>query len=136
MRAEQTFTLTIDLERPRLVLSRRGATNGKAQRLLTSDGPPAQRLVLAALSLIHRDGRSIARLEEQGRGRYRLREAPGARLALLLWALAPIQKPSRAAVVRDAITAASDEEVYYWFSRVISRRGQALRALRILLAGE
>jgi hypothetical protein len=67
----------------------------------------------------------------------------GARLALLLWALAPIQKPSRAAMVRAGIAAMVDEEVYYWYAKAQGapqelgrrRRQNALKALRVLLAG-
>ena len=73
-----------------------------------------------------------------------LTEERGARLALLLLAAFPIQKSSRASVIRSEIASMSDEEVYYWYAKAVGGeeeslgqlRGNALKALRILLAGE
>jgi len=96
------------------------------------------------LDLLHRSGFSLARLEEKGGGRLRLPEGLGARVLLLLWALAPIRKPSRAALVRAGIVDMVEEEVYYWYAKAEGGPGEArrqrrentLKALRILLAGE
>lgn len=135
-RLEQAFTLTIDCRQPRIVLSRRGSQDDAAERLLTYRGRVAARLLPVVYTALHNSGERLSSLEEREHGRYRLREAAGARLALTLWALAPLKKPGRASVIRDAIAAMSDEEVYYWFSRAVAYRGRALQALRILLAGE
>ena len=136
MNSEQAFTLTVDLRRPRLVLSRRDNQSNEPERLLTLEGDSVARLMPAVGAFLHNNGRQQAQLEAKGWGRYRLREAQGARVALGLWALWPIQKSVRATLVREGILSMSDEEVYFWFSRVKSRGGQALKALRILLAGE
>lgn len=145
---EKPFTLTLDLEAPRLVLSQRGFfSNGRpseTRRLITLQGRRTQLLLPVTLELLHKEGFSVAKLEEKRRGRARLVEPLGARIALLLWAVAPIQKPSRASVVRAGILAMSDEELYYWYAKAEARspntarqqRNNALKALRILLAGE
>jgi hypothetical protein len=147
------FTLTVDLQAPRIVISHRhistataqgaSAKNDRATRLVTLEGARARAALPALLELLHRSGYSLPRLEEKGRGRFRLSEGPGARAALMLRALAPIQKPSRASLVRAGILAMVDEEIFYWYAKAsldrgrASRRSQnALKALRILLAGE
>ena len=76
--------------------------------------------------------------------RLRLLETDGARLALLLWTIGPLQKPSRASLIKAGLSEMSDEEVYYWYAKAENgegpsaqqRRGNALKALRMLLAGE
>lgn len=156
---DRPFTLTLHLDSPRIVVSLRGAfgvgntnlpqgqRNGAqpgTRRLLTLGGPRARSLLPTVLDTLHHSGFSLARLEEKGGGRFRLPEALGARLALLLWALAPIQKQSRAALVRAGIVGMVDEEVYYWYAKAEGgqpeagnqRRRNTLKALRILLAGE
>jgi hypothetical protein len=136
--ALRPFTLTVDLVTPHLVLSQRShdGHTSEPQRLVTLDGARAKSLTSTVVELLHKGGFSAARLEERGRGRVRLSEAGGARLTLLLWALGPIQKPSRAALVRAGVAALTDEEVYYWYAKAQGHRGNALKALRILLAGE
>ena len=157
---EKPFTLTLDLTLPRLTLSLRpqrafgpqeASSNGsgeyrpaKTKRLLTLEGRRARLLQQVVLEALHKAGISLPQLEEKSGGRVHLSEASGARLALLLWALAPIQKPSRAALVQAGIAAMSDEEVYYWYARAeggqapsaSQQRNNTLKALRILLAGE
>lgn len=157
---EKPFALTLDLESQRVTLSLRqsrlsllpesypnGRNKGqddRARRLLTLNGRRAKILQPLVLEALHRSGASIARLEEKKVGRARLAEAEGARLALTLWALAPLQKPSRASLVQAGISAMSDEEVYYWYAKAEGgpsttsqqRRNNTLKALRILLAGE
>lgn len=141
------FTLTVRLGVPRLALSLR--TPGRdgtptTERLVTLEGGRAQLTLPTVLDLLHRAGFSLPKLEAKGGGWMRLPEPLGARLALLLWAVAPVQKPSRAALIRSGIAALVDEEVYYWYAKAEGsqgegarqRRSNALKALRILLAGE
>ena len=95
------------------------------------------------MEYLHRIGTVLPQLEGKGGGRVRLSEHDGARLVLMLWALAPLQKPSRSSLVKAGITAMSDEEVYYWYSRAEGtqsmtgrqQRNNTLKALRIMLAG-
>jgi hypothetical protein len=113
-------------------------------RLASLTGERAGLLLPTVLELLHRSGFSLPRLEERCGGRVRLPEDLGARVALLIWASAPLQKQSRAALVRAGILSMADEEVYYWYAKAEGdsdhpepqRRGNALKALRILLAGE
>ncbi len=144
--AYRPFTLTVDLHAPRIVVSYRGpspAENGKAERLITLQGPRARAVMPALLELLHGAGYSLPRLEARGRGRFRLGEWLGARVVLLLWALEPVQKPGRAALIRAGILSMVDEEVLYWYAKALvdrraawRRRQNALKALRVLLAGE
>ena len=145
---ERPFVLTIDLHTPRLTLSRREHPgNGhpvETRRLLSLAGSRLKPLLPTVLDILHRAGAPLVRLEEKGGGRVRVTEPVGARLALLLWAIGPVQKPSRAALIRSGIAELSDEEVYYWYAKAEggpsyfdrSWRNNALKALRILLAGE
>ena len=67
-----------------------------------------------------------------------LGEAAAVRLALAVNAAAPLNRPVRRLAVIEGVTAMSDEEAYYWYSK--TRRPdsgpRALRALRILLADD
>jgi hypothetical protein len=156
---EKPFTLTVDLEYPRIVVSLRDGhvRNSSAfagnemdsrrlstRRLAALGKSSARSLLPSVLALLHQWGFRIGKLEQRRRGRLRLAEDLGARIVLLLWTLAPIQKPSRAALVRAGITTMAEEEVYYWYAKaeggpseaVKQRRQNTLKALRILLAGE
>jgi hypothetical protein len=157
---DRPFTLTLDLARPSLTLSlrqtRRSSSAGRStandgngqsastRRLVALEGRRARLLQPVVLEELHKQGFFLAHLEEKGSWRVRLTEAAGARLALLLWALDPVQKPSRAALIQAGIAAMSDEEVYYWYAKSEGnlppggqqQRNNALKALRILLAGE
>ncbi|GBD14659.1 hypothetical protein HRbin25_00538 [bacterium HR25] len=139
------FTLTVDLQVPRIVISyRHPSANGRGtERLVALEGTRAKAVLPTLLELLHGAGYSLPRLEERGRGRYRLGEGLGARIVLLLWALGPIQKPSRASLVRTGVLAMVDEEVLYWYAKAagertvpVHRHQNALKALRVLLAGE
>jgi len=153
------FTLVLDLESPRILVSVRGRpvvadtdrarspgnrARPDARRLITLGNSRASCLLPAVLELLHSAGFSLPRLEEKRRGRLRLTEDLGARLVLLLWAMTPIQKPSRAALVQSGIMSMVEEEVYYWYAKSEGQppgdggqqRQNTLKALRILLAGE
>lgn len=144
---DRPFTLTLDLRAPRIVVSLRGSSAAyypDTRRLLTLGGRRARFVLPVLLELLHRSGFSLPRLEEKGRSRLRLAEGTGARVVLLLWALAPIQKPSRAALVRTGVAAMVEEEVYFWYAKAEGgptestrrQRQSSLKALRILLAGD
>lgn len=156
---EKPFTLTVDFEYPRIVVSLRDghvrnnsafagnemdSRQSSTRRLVALGKSGARSLLPSVLELLHRWGFRISKLEDRRRGRLRLAEDPGARIVLLLWTLAPIQKPSRAALVLAGIAAMAEEEVYYWYAKAEGgpsetakqRRQNTLKALRILLAGE
>ena len=148
------FTLTVGLEDPRITLSvkrsldesddRKLASQKGSFRLVTLKGQRARMLMPFVLDAVHKSGRSVKRIAASQGGRTGLTEERGARLALLLLAAFPIQKSSRASVIRSEIASMSDEEVYYWYAKAVGGeeeslgqlRGNALKALRILMAGE
>lgn len=144
------FTLTLDLERrrPRFVLSIREAPQNGSKpatvRLASLTGERAGLLLPTVLDLLHKSGFPLRRLEARCGGRIRLPEGLGARVALLIWASAPLQKQSRAALVRAGVLAMADEEVYYWYAKAEGgpaesarrRRENTLKSLRVLLAGD
>ena len=153
------FAITINLDPPRLTLSLRRHRGSGSENSRTSQGangitPGTRRLLVLkarrakilepmVMEYLHQVGVVLPQLEGKGGGRVRLSEHDGARLVLMLWALAPLQKPSRSSLVKAGITAMSDEEVYYWYSRAEGtqsmtgrqQRNNTLKALRILLAG-
>ena len=93
------------------------------------------------LDLLNGSGVDVGSLDDQKRGRARLSEEFGARLALTLAAIAPIRKPSRSTLIRAGISEMSNEEVCYWYAKMseASRSpgaNNALRALRVMLPGE
>ncbi len=141
------FMLTVNPSIPRIVLSYRfPACNGEPHtlRLLTYEGPKVCELVTLAMDIAHKHRVPSDRFTKATGGRAGLPDAAGARLALLLWAMRPIHKPSRAALVKAGILAMPDEEVFYWYAKTeggsglsaSQRRRTALKALRTLLAGD
>ena len=69
---------------------------------------------------------------------FALREELGVRLGLTLLAVKPLRKTTRMADVSEQITGMTEEETYYWFSKITdSRQGRrSQKAMRILLAKE
>ena len=139
------FTLTVNHEVPRLVLSQHilGAAGRRSSstRVITIEGDKVVYLLPVLAELLHRSGFHPDRLELKARSVFRLEEADAARVGLLLKVVAPLQNVSRLRLARTGILDMSDEEVYYWYAKVASRNngdrgGTALRALRLLLGGE
>ena len=111
------------------------------QRVVTLAGRRASQHLPMTLDLLNRAGADVGRVDDRQGGRMRLSEERGARLALTLASVAPVQKPSRAALIRAGVSEMCDEEVYYWYAKMSgafepSGANNALRALRVLLAGE
>ena len=66
-----------------------------------------------------------------------LRESPGVRIALAMFATGPLRKHRRVGATLAAIDRLSDEEAYYWYGKCVGQSGRrAQRALRLLLAEE
>lgn len=72
------------------------------------------------------------------RAPFLLDEELGVRLGLLFLAVKPLRKVTRMSEISEQIRAMTEEEAYYWFSKItdngVGRRCQ--KALRILLAKE
>jgi len=127
----------------RLTISQRapGAPDSNQAELVAISGAPL-RLARDAIVNILREGGCkdphglIARP-----GACELDEAPGVRLALLMYALKPLRKRSRIRTISEAIAQMSPEATCYWFAKAHNgwdyhTRRRHLRALRILLAEE
>jgi len=136
MNSEQYFTLTLNPSKQRLVLSRSNGAAVKSQRIACLECEQFARFLPQVRRLLNSSGFKVQQLDGDKIARIRMREADGARLAIMLQAVSPLRKPARARLVQESIVSMSDEEVYYWSSRVVSRGSDALKALRILLAGE
>ena len=66
-----------------------------------------------------------------------LTEEAGVRLTLAILATAPVRRSERIDTIRSGLDAMTAEEVFYWYAHIRGdRSSQALKALRILLAGE
>ena len=66
-----------------------------------------------------------------------LSEEAGVRLTLTVLATAPVRRSERVDTIRNGIDTMTTEEVFYWYAHIRSdQSAQALKALRILLAGE
>jgi len=136
MNAENYFTLTLVPSKKRLVLSRSNGSLSKNRRLVCLNQEQFTRLLPQVRRLLNSGGFKWQRLDGDRVTRVRMREADGARLAIMLQAALPLRKPARVRLVQEGIISMSDEEVYYWSSRVDGRKNDALKALRILMAGE
>lgn len=141
------FLVTVNTVSPRIVISHQSdckegsRSQLRTRRIVTMDGRRAAQHMPLTLDLLNGSGVDIIRLDDRKRGRARLSEEYGARLALTLAAVAPVRKPSRATLIRAGIAEMSDEEICYWYAKMseASRSpgaNNALRALRVMLAGE
>lgn len=66
-----------------------------------------------------------------------LRESPGVRVALTMFATGPLRKHRRVDAAVAAIERLSDEEAYYWYGKCVGQSAsRARRSLRLLLAEE
>ena len=141
------FIVTLDTAIPRIVVSHQSVDVNEVgpqtvtQRIITLHGSRASQHLPMMLDLLNRAGADVGRVDDRQGGRVRMSEERGARLALTLASVAPVQKPSRAALIRAGVSEMCEEEVYYWYAKMSgafepSGANNALKALRVLLAGE
>ena len=146
-RYSKPFIVTLDTAVPRIVISHQSFdVNGigpqtSTQRIVTVEGRRASQHLPMTLDLLNHAGADVSTMDDRQGGRVHLSEERGARLALTLASVAPVQKPSRAALIRAGVSEMCDEEVYYWYAKMAgafepSGANNALKALRMLLAGE
>ena len=146
-RYSKPFIVTLDTSVPRIVVSHQSAdVNGAGrhtvtQRIVTLQGRRASQHMPMTLDMLNRAGADVGKVDDRHGGRLRLSEERGARFALTLASVAPVQKPSRAALIRAGVSEMCDEEVYYWYAKMAGKfepsgANNALKALRMLLAGE
>lgn len=114
-----------------------GAKNG-ARHLVTVGGAALQVVLDQVLDTLRREGYRPTVLRIGCDEPIELSEEAGVRLGLLFLAVKPLARVARMEAIASGIRAMPGEEAYYWFSKVSHQqgRGNALRALRVLLAAE
>jgi len=98
-------------------------------------GAPLRAGLSHVLEALRKSGYRPSALHRGRRRPFELREDVAVRLGLVLLALKPLRNSTRMERIAEAIQQMPDEEVYYWFSKVVSVRS-AQRAVRVLLGGE
>lgn len=110
-------------------------SNPRAIAHLPSDR--TERIIERVLDAVRLSGLQRSDLSANRREPLVLREAPGVRLALTMFATGPLRKHSRVEAVAAAIERLSEEESYYWYGKCVGETGgRSRRALRLLLAEE
>lgn len=118
------------------VASNGGVTVPQQLALLNGDG---LRVVADhVLDALRRNGYKATELSRERREPIYLDEETGVHLGLLFLAVRPLTRLDRIEAISVAVRTMPSEEAYYWFSKCTATLGatNALRALRILLAGE
>lgn len=102
---------------------------------LTSDR--ASRILEPILNAVKASGFARSELSAGRSEPLLLKESPGLRVALAMFATGPIRKQRRVEAAVGAIERLSDEEAYYWYGKCVGQSAsRARRALRLLLAEE
>jgi hypothetical protein len=114
------------------------SNGGPWQFVVRVQGVPMRAVMDQILSTIKQAGYRPTDLARNRKVPFALNEELGVRLGLLMLAVKPLRKTSRMSDVSEHVRGMTDEEAYYWFSKVTDagqgRRSQ--KALRILLAKE
>ncbi len=100
---------------------------------------PAQARLLrgAVTEAVAADGYETETVGPHRKRPFNLTQAQGVRLALQILASVSLRDVARRSTVVGTLAAMSDEECLYWFAKARGADGsRALRALRLLLAGD
>jgi hypothetical protein len=108
------------------------------QPVVQVHGQPLRAVLDQVLAAIKKAGYKPSELSRGREKPFVLPESLGVRLGLLLLAVKPLRKTTRMGDISEQVTGMTDEEAYYWFSKITdSRQGRrSQRAMRILLAEE
>jgi hypothetical protein len=113
----------------------RGDASARPVAHLTSDR--TTRILEPILIAVKASGHSRSELASGRHEPLLLKESPGVRVALTMFATGPLRKHRRVDAAIAAIGRLSDEEAYYWYGKCIGQTAsRARRALRLLLAEE
>jgi hypothetical protein len=115
--------------------------NGKVQEwqlVVRVHGQPLRAVLDQVLATIKKAGYKASDLSRGREKPFHLTESLGVRLGLLFLAVKPLRKTSRMGDISEQVQGITEEEAYYWFSKVTdSSRGlRSQRAFRILFAQE
>ena len=111
------------------------------ERVVEIWGPPLAAVIDQVLTALHRGGYRPSDLRPSRRAPFCLPEEEAVRLGLLFLAVKPLRRHERIDAISRQLGAMEPEELYYWYSKAAARGEdatghRALRALRILIAGE
>ena len=101
-------------------------------------GVPMRSVMDQILTTIKKAGYRASDLARGRKAPFHLAEEPGLRLGLLMLAVKPLRKTSRMTDISEQVQAMTDEEAYYWFSKITDplHGRRYSKAMRILLARE
>jgi len=108
------------------------------QLVVRVHGQPLKAVLDQVLATIKRAGYKASDLSRGREKPFHLTESLGVRLGLLFLAVKPLRKTSRMGDMSEQIQGMTEEETYYWFSKITdTRQGRrSQKAMRILLAKE
>ena len=108
------------------------------QLVVRVHGQPLRAVLDQVLATIKKAGYKASDLSRGREKPFHLGESLGVRLGLLFLAVKPLRKTSRMGEISEQVQGMTDEEAYYWFSKITdSRQGRrSQKAMRILLAKE
>src|SRR5271157_637824 len=124
-------------QKPHRDLDRTGKVE-EWQLVVRVHGQPMKAVLDQVLATIKKAGYKASDLSRTREKPFHLGESLGVRLGLLFLAVKPLRKTSRMGDISEQVQGMTDEEAYYWFSKITdSRQGRrSQKAMRILLAKE
>lgn len=124
-------------QKPHRDLDRTGKVE-EWQLVVRVHGQPLKVVLDQVLATIKRAGYKASDLSRSQEKPFCLPENLGVRLGLLFLAVKPLRKTSRMGDMSEQIQGMTEEETYYWFSKITdTRQGRrSQKAMRILLAKE
>lgn len=101
-------------------------------------GVPMRAVIDQIMATIKKAGYRASDLAKTRKAPFHLAEEPGLRLGLLMLAVKPLRKTSRMADISEQVQSMTDEEAYYWFSKITDpdHGRRYTKAMRIMLARE
>ena len=104
------------------------------QQVVKVHGQPMKAVLDQVLQTIRKAGYKAPELCRTREKPFMLSESQGVRVGLLLLAVKPLRNTSRVSEISEHVQGMTDEEAYYWFSKVTDTASgpRSQRALRIL----
>ena len=108
------------------------------QLVVRVSGTPMRAIMDQVLTTIKQAGYRASDLSRSRKAPFQLAEEPGVRIGLLMLGVKPLRKTSRMTDISEQIRSMTEEEAYYWFSKVTDTHvgHRCRKAMRILLAQE
>lgn len=114
-----------------------GDNHSLATHVVSASPRQTHRIIDVVLMSVKESGHNLSVLSQIQKNPIRILESVGVRLSLILLATLPISKHEKVRSLVAGVNSMSTEETYYWYAKCLGPDSvRALRALRILLAGE